>query len=314
MRPDVRNSAEQVAGRRPVRIAVMIPAGPRDDIADTLASVVRYTDPSRVIVIMDDTAGPEAAGRGLTAESADIEIITSRPARPGTQGGLWVKMAPAYRWLLAKYQPGIVLRLDADAVMLGSGLEAAAEDAFRRHPEAGLLGSYRVGADGGQRDFHPVARQLRAETGPLGLRHPRLRAGLRRYVSLARGGGYVEGEHVLGCAFLLRGGALQGIHRAGGFSTPWLEASRLGDDHIMSLMTVAAGYKIADFGGPADPIAVKWEELPAHPAELLARGKLVTHSVRSWGDLTERQIRDIFAAARAVPSRVGHRLWPGSST
>jgi hypothetical protein len=281
-------------GRPPVRIAVMIPAGPRDDIADTLASVVQYTDPSRIVVVMDD-----AARAGQVSTSPDIVVIKSRPARPGTEGGLWVKMAPVYRWLLERYRPGIVLRLDADAVILGSGLEAAAEESFRRDPAVGLLGSYRVGYDGKPRDFRPAARDLRSETGVRGLRHPQLRAGLRRYVARARHHGYVDGEHALGCAFLLRAEAIEAIQANGGFSQPWWEASKLGDDQIMSLITVAAGYKIADFGGPADPLALKWKELPAHPAELLAKRKLVTHSVRAWGELTERQIRDIFAAARA---------------
>lgn len=278
----------------------MIPAGPGDDVADTVASVVRYADPSRVIVIMDDASGPDAANCDVPGACPGITVIKSQPARPGTQGGLWLKMSPAYRWLLQNYQPGIVLRLDADAVILGAGLEAAAEEVFGRDPEAGLLGSYRVRCDGEPRDFRPAARQLRSETGLRGLRHPRLRAGLRRYLGLARSHGYVDGEHVLGCAFLLRAEAIQALYENGCFSQPWLEASRLGDDQIMSLMTLASGYKIADFGGPADPIAVKWEELPAHPADLLAQGKLVTHSVRSWGDLSERQIRGIFAAARAA--------------
>ncbi len=288
--------AETSAGppteRRPVRIAVVIPAGPRDDIADTLASVLRYTDPSRIVVIVDDTSVPPEP-------APDVRVIRAGQARPGTQGGLWVKTAPVYRWILQHYQPGIVLRLDADAVILGPGLEAAAEQAFRRNPGIGLLGAYRVGPDGGRRDFRPAARQLRAEIGPRGLRRPQLRAGLRRYVRLARDHGYVDGEHVLGCAFLLRAEAIRDIDRAGGFRQRWLEASRLGDDQIMSLLTVAVGHKIADFGGPADPLALTWRGLPAHPSELLERGKLVTHSVRSWGDLTERQIRGTFAAARA---------------
>jgi hypothetical protein len=282
--------------RRPVRIAVVIPAGPGDDIADTLASVLQYADPSRVVVVVDDTSSASALEPGLTP---DVTVMRAGPARPGTQGGLWVKTARAYRWILENYEPDMVLRLDADAVILGPGLEAAAEQAFGRHPGVGLLGAYRIGPDGGRRDFRPAARQLRAEIGPRGLRRPKLRAGLRRYVRLAREHGYVDGEHVLGCAFLLRAGAIRDIDRAGGFSQPWLEASRLGDDQIMSLLTVAAGHQIADFGGPADPLALKWRGLPAHPSGLLAQGKLVTHSVRSWGDLTERQIRSTFAAARA---------------
>lgn len=290
-------TAGPLTDRRPVRIAVVIPAGPGDDIADTLASVLRYADSSRVVVIVDDNSSASAVHPELTP---DVTVMRAGQARPGTQGGLWVKTAPAYRWILDRYEPEMVLRLDANAVLLGPGLEAAAEQAFRRNPEAGLLGAYRVGPDGGRRDFRPAARQLRAESGPRGLRRPELRAGLRRYVRLAREHGYVDGEHVLGCAFLLRAEAIRDIDRAGGFSQRWLEASRLGDDQIMSLLTVAAGHKIADFGGPADPLALKWRGLPAHPSDLLAQGKLVTHSVRSWGDLTERQIRRTFAAARAT--------------
>ena len=302
MRPqDPRDAgvAAPVTQRQPVRIAVIIPAGPRDDIADTLASVVRYTDSSRIIVVVDDSSSSSVSRSELASTSSGVRVIRSLPARPGTQGGLWVKVAPVYRWLLERYQPRMVLRLDADAVMLGSGLEAAAEEAFDGNPGVGLLGSYRLGPDGGPRDFGPPARQLRAEIGARGLRRPQLRAGLRRYVRLARDHGYVDGEHVLGCAFLLRAEAIQSIYSNGCFDHPWLEASRLGDDHIMSLMTIASGYKIADFGGPDHPLALKWNGLPAHPAELLAKGKLVTHSVRSWGDLTEPQIRAIFAEARA---------------
>lgn len=291
--------AAALTGLRAVRIAVIIPAGPKDEISDTLDSVLHYTDPSRIVVIVDDASSLNAKHPQLTGTPSDVVVIKAQPARPGKTGGLWVKVAPAYRWVLERYQPGVVLRLDADAVMLGPGLETAAEEAFNRNPEVGLLGSYRVGPDGGRRDFQPAAKQLRREIGSCGLRHPQLRAGLRNYVRLARNYGYVDGEHVLGCAFLLRTEAIRNIHSNGCFSQQWLEESSLGDDHIMSLVTVAAGYKIADFGGPAGPLAVKWRGLPAHPAELLAKGKLVTHSVRSWGELTEREIRSIFANARA---------------
>lgn len=288
-----------VITRQSVRIAVIIPAGPRDDIVDTLASVLCYTDSSRIVVVVDDASSLSSKHSDLTNTSSDVVVIKAQRARAGTQGGLWVKAAPAYRWLLERYEPGIVLRMDADALILGPGVEAAAEGAFDRNPKVGLLGSYRVGPDGGRRDFRPAAKELRKEIGLRGLRHPQLRAGLRHYVRLARNNGYVDGEHVLGCAFLLRAEAIRGIYSNGCFNQPWLEDSMLGDDHIMSLMTVASGYKIEDFGGPADPLALRWKGLPAHPAELLANGKLVTHSVRSWGELAEREIRNIFADARA---------------
>ena len=41
---------------------------------------------------------------------------------------------------------------------------------------------------------------------------------------------------------------------------------------LTTLLTIAAGFRIGDFGGPADPLALRWRGLPAHPAELLAGG------------------------------------------
>jgi hypothetical protein len=212
---------------------------------------------------------------------------------------LWTKLAAGYRWLLDRYEPGLVLRLDADALLIGHGLEAAAEKAFAENPEAGLIGSYRIGPDGGLRDFSPAARLLHAETGPRGLAQPRRRASLRRQRRLARGHGYSDGEHALGAAYIHSYPAVRWIHSAGLFDQPSLVTSKLCEDHIMALLTMAGGYRLADFGGPDDPMAVRWRGLPAHPLDLLAAGKLVTHSVRSWQDLNEPQIRAIFAQARA---------------
>ena len=281
-----------------VRIAVIVPAGPRDDVLDTLASVVHYTEPSRIIIIVDDTSILKNSVRRIRELWADIVVIPAPPRAPGTQGGLWVKLAAGYRWLLERYEPRIVLRLDADALLIGHGLESRAEQAFASNQTVGLLGSYRTGPDGGVRDSSWAARQLRAEAGIRGLLRPRCRSNLRHCLKLARGNGYIDGESALGGAYIHSYEAAERIYRHGWFSQPWFASSKLGEDHIMALLTTAAGYRIGDFGGPIDPLALKWQGLPAHPADLLNAGKLVTHSVRSWQDLTERQIRDIFAKER----------------
>jgi hypothetical protein len=288
--------------RAKVRIAVLVPAGPRDDVFDTLASVVRYTDSSRVILVVDDTgsltSGSNAAR--LSDLSCDIAVIPAVAGLPGLFGRLWVKLSAGYQWILDRYEPGLVMRLDADALLIGPGLERQAEQAFAGDPAVGLLGSYKVGPDDGLRDFSWAARQIRREAGLQGLLQPSMRKAIRSYYLLARRNGYTDGEHVLGGAYIHSSAAIHAIARNG-----WLENSQLlkdshiGDDHLISMLTVAAGYRIADFGGSASPMALAWRGLPAHPADLLARGKLVTHSVRSWQDLTEQQIRAIFAAARA---------------
>jgi hypothetical protein len=293
---------------RPLRIAVIIPAGPRDDVLDTLASVVQYTDPSRVILVIDDTGVLGARSAQVRDLSEDIVVIPAPAKAPGAYGGLWVKLAAGYTWVLERFRPGIILRMDADALMLGAGIEAAAEKTFADDPGAGMLGSYRVGPDGNSRDFSPAARILRAEEGLHGLIHPRCRSRVRYYAELARQRGYMAGEHALGAAYVHSYHAASRLHQMGWFNEPRLASASLGEDHLMSLLTVAAGFRIGDFGGPGDPLALKWRGLPAQPSELLANGKLVTHSVRSWGQLTEAQIRSAFAEARAatgIPQ--GHR-------
>jgi hypothetical protein len=281
-----------------VRIAVLIPAGPRDDALDTLASVVHYTDPSRVIVVIDDSGKHLARNNQIARLSSDIVVLPAVPARPGKSGGLWWKQAAGYRWILEHYQPGVILRLDADALFIGHGLEAEAEQVFASDPTIGLLGSYRVGPDGGIRTFTLARRRLRAETGVRGLLKPKRRASLRGYHALARSHGYVDGENTLGAASILSYAAVKAIYDKGWFGDQMLATSSLDDDHLLALVTVAAGFRLADFGDPDGPLAVRMYTLPDHPAELLAAGKVVVHSVRSWQDLTEPDIREFFAKSR----------------
>jgi hypothetical protein len=281
-----------------VGIAIIIPAGPRDDVLDTIASVVRYAGLSRIIVVIDDTSIRHDSINRIPDLQTDTVVIPAPPEAPGTQGGLWVKLAAGYRWVLERYEPRMILRLDADALFIGRGLESKAAQAFASDPTIGLLGSYRIGPDGGARDPSWAARQLRVETGFRGLLHPRCRSTLRHLLDLGHYHGYVDGESALGGAYIHSYKAAECIYRHGWLSLPWLASSKLGEDHIMSLLTAAAGFRIGDFGGPADPLALKWQGLPAHPTDLLTAGKLVTHSVRSWQKLSERQIRDIFAQAR----------------
>jgi hypothetical protein len=282
-----------------LRIGVIVPAGPRDDVLDTLASVVHYTDPSRVIVVIDDTAGSGLGPGGAGDLSPDITVLPAPPRAPGGLGGLWVKLAAGYRWLLERYEPQTILRLDADALLIGHGLESCAEAAFLAQPDVGLLGSYRIDPAGEPRDWSWAARRLEVEAGPRGWRHPVRRSQLRQFLAAARTHGYVAGENVLGGAYLHSYQAAQRIQANGWLDRPELATSRLGEDHIMSLITRAAGYRLADLGGPQGPLAVKWQGLSAHPADLLASRKLVVHSVRSWQDLSEAEIRRTFQQARA---------------
>jgi hypothetical protein len=132
--------------------------------------------------------------------------------------------------------------------------------------------------------------------GIRGLRHPSCRRTLKTLVASAPG--YIPGEHALAAAVVYREQAIGEMYRRGLLDLNGLASSRLGDDHIFGLITVAAGYRTDDFSGPGDPMAVKWKGLPSAPEDLIKTGKLVTHSIRSWDKMSEPEIRDYFAAAR----------------
>lgn len=167
-----------------MRLAVIVPAGPGDDVADTLASVIHYTVPSRIVVVVDDTRARDGGPGRFGGPWPDTVVLPAPPGAPGGHGGLWVKLAAGYRWILDRYEPGVILRLDADALVIGAGLESEAERAFSRDPAVGMLGSYRIGPDGGLRDTSWASRQLRIETGLRGLLWPKRRSALRRSLEL----------------------------------------------------------------------------------------------------------------------------------
>lgn len=282
------------------RIGVVLPVGRRDAEAafDTLASALYHLDDSRIIVVVDDSGGQAEFAARVRAISREIVVLPAPPRAPGGLGGLWVKIASGYQWLLDRYRPDIILRLDADALIIGTGLEECATRKFAENPEAGLLGSYRIDSNGQRRDWSWPARRLGIEAGVRGLRHPQRRRQLHLLMALARQRGYVDGEHALGGGYIHSFNAAHDILLNGWLRQPCFATSKLGEDHIMGLLTVAAGYRIADFARPEDPMAMKWRGLPSHPDKLLADKKLVTHSVRAWETLDEAEIRAIFRAAR----------------
>lgn len=275
------------------RVVVVIPAGPRDDIDDTLASVVRYAGSERILVI-DDTQG-----RGVNFTHDNLTIL---PATVGSDritkahGRLFVNLCAAYRYAIERIEFDLLLRLDADALLIGGGLPEAAWTRFTESPGLGVLGSYRIGPDGRVRDWEPAGWNIRVTSGLRGMRRPKARRVLRKL--LADADKYVLGEHVLGAATFYRREILDAMYERGYLELSELASLTIAEDHLFGLVAAATGFETGDFSGPEDPMAVRWKGLPASPADLIRTGKLVTHSVRSWQDMDEREIRDYFASMR----------------
>jgi hypothetical protein len=279
-----------------LRVVVLMPVGPADDAADSIRSALHYLGSSRAVVAIDDTRDARRR-QEMNDLGHEVHVIPSSGER-GKLGGLFLKLAAGYRYALRKFDFDVLLRMDADALVIGPRPEEDAIEAFARRPGAGLLGSFRVRCDGAPRDMEPVARLLRHEAGVLGIRRPSRWRLLRRWLQEARANGYLDGDHVLGGAYFHRRECVADIARRGWLDPAPLATSPLSEDHLMSLLTVAAGWDIDDFGGPTGILALRWLGLPMHPDELMRREKKITHSVRTWTDMDEKEIRARFAAAR----------------
>ena len=271
-----------------MRAAVVIPAGPglrEDFVDDTLRSVRERLGVPHTLIVVNDSP--------RRTWPDDVVVVPAPVGRPGTRGGLFVKLAAGIRRALELGEFDVLLRLDTDALVLRPGMVEEAVTRFDADPSVGLLGAVAVGPDGGARSFAPAAAILRPEAGLglrglRGLRHPALRRRLRS--------GPVDGSHPLGGAYLLSAACCRSLASSGWLSAPELAYSRAGDDHLMGLAVQACGFSLGEFSRPGDPLAVQWVGLPAAPAALWASGACVTHSVKSWGDLDEAAVRAEFRA------------------
>ncbi len=272
---------------------VLISSAPRDNVVDTVDSVRTFMPEWRVVVIDDGV--PDVRGDGLPD---DVTVLPPLNYPRNTLGALWMKYCYGLKFILVNRPSDFILKLDADALVVASGLEAVIGRVFA-DPQVGLAGVYRIDPSGGRRDFSPIARAIGAEAK--GLRswvRPFARGPLRSLLVEARRNGYETGEHALGAANVIRTRMLEDWARRGWLSLKGLGTSHVPDDALLSLTTRAAGFTIAELGGRDGPFGVTWRGLPASPPELAASRAVIVHSVRSWEDWTEGEIRSFFKDRR----------------
>ncbi len=289
---------------RTKKLVVVMPVGPNlryDFVLDTVDSIKRYATGSCQIVIVDDSGA--GVGARLLQDEPSVDVIVTEGAQ-GLYGGLYVGTSLAFAHVLANYDFSVLLRLDTDALVIGSDAEDQAIRYFADHPDVGMLGSYRFGCDGVRRDFTPARRLLKKEIAisSLLLAPQRFKRFwfLRANVARAVANGYELGEHCLASAVFFSSACVRALAAEKLLNRSELQTSRLGDDHLFGLLTVAAGFKIADFATHDLPIGVRWRGLPFAPQELLDRKKRLIHSTRFWNDMNEEQIRDFFRVIRAA--------------
>jgi hypothetical protein len=287
--------------------AVLIPVGPAprelDRLRDTLESVQAFEDSRQIhLVLVDD--GVESRDLGVPAARWGSLDFIRNPGLGRSVGAYGSMVAGTLNGLrtVAARKPDFVLKLDTDALVIGRvlpGLKTAFADS-----RVGLVGSYTHTCIGDRRDWSgwvPVLRRaehaLSLGPGPrLTYRRRRSRHWVRHVLSEARGNGYELGAHALGGAYAVGPGLLERTDLLEW--QPWL-GTGLGEDVVVGALTFAAGLTIRGLTGRGEPFGLAWQGLPLPPAELIANGHSVVHSVKDQPLGDEQSIRGYFRSARA---------------
>ena len=287
-----------------MRLAVVMPIGPYcrpEFVADTLDSIEAFCVPERRIVLVDDSR--QGIGAKVAVGRAGVEVIET-PAARGTHGGLYLSLSDAMQVALTE-PSDVLLRLDTDALVAAPGWEEAAVQLFNEQPRLASLGHCRVDPHGTPRSHAYAAGRIAKATSLKGLVKFRSRAQwqqVRSLVADARSNGW-DGEAVMGGIAVYRPEALQDLDRRGLLGAPSLTNLGIEEDYAFGLALRANGWELGEFGSDFDdlPMYARHKDLAAHPDEILAKGKALIHSTKSWEQIDEASIRAIFRAARPSP-------------
>jgi glycosyltransferase involved in cell wall biosynthesis len=291
---------DPVKGKLDAVIFLPFTDGELSMLLDTLESIDRFvTEPHHVIAVDDCSRGH--LDEELRRLRPDITVLRNA-RRHGGRSGLYVTMANACKHALDHFDFRVFMKMDTDALMVGKSLVPGAIQYFDAHPGVGILGSYRVRADGERRSWLKWKLAFWYESHPFRtlLGKTRLWADpIRRARSVA----YDVGENVLGGAYFIRGECVAAMRREGLLDYQFdaiLRESRIGDEIIFSLMCKASGYDIHDFGAPSHSMALALTSLPLPKDDILRLGKTVIHSVKRGLDgESQEELRAYFRARRA---------------
>ena len=279
-----------------VLVVIPTPASHFDMMLDVIESIRFYVRRTCLIVVIDDS-GNGAVRRMLQEKKVDgpIEVICNdRPM--GKQGGLFISFARAYRYCLKNYKFKMLIRMDTDALITGFGLDKQAIDFFEVNPGTGIIGSYNIKSDGTRRRWWQWALVLLYESSPLMPVLGKVRLWVEE-LKKARGNGYRLGENVFGGACILSHSCLAAMNAAGFLDLE--PETRLEEDVIFSMLALASGFRLADFGMPDQCMSLGMYCLPIPKEQIVSQGKTLVHSLKKGLDgETQQDLRSYFRSYR----------------
>jgi hypothetical protein len=257
---------------------------------DTLDSI-RACEPAADICVLDDCTA-DGTHEILTdwAAAHPGTLVRRNPTRRGYRG-----IATSVFSLLEAIAgqprvPELIIKIDPDTYLIAPGVA----DLMRRRFAAvgpGIVGPYRIGANGGARTFGRLRRNMLLDLLPVGVHKDRrsVRVGLpfwASYLALARRHGYEMGEHVLGALSGMHGDTLRAIHDSGflGAIPERYRALTVEEDVLLGLATRAVGHHLIDI--TQDPSTARvWIQfrppIPQTASALLESQMLAVHPLKA---------------------------------
>lgn len=281
-------------------VVVLIPVGPfvnLNFLRDTIESIETHFSKPFKLVLVDDSQ------RNISeyALGGAIDIIRT-PHNMGKNSGLYFSLCLGLRHIISKYKFDVVLRLDEDAIIIGDDPGADAITYFNLNPNVGIIGSYNLAWDGFPRSFEWGKEIILKETSILGrilnILCIRKCGNYSGFLEKAIRNNYKLGEHVLGGAVFFSYKLINELNDKKFLPSKAFEGSKLQEDYIFGILTKAVGMELGDFVTGNYPMCIAWKGLPVHPRILLSMKKKITHSTKSYLNMSEQDIREIFSNAR----------------
>ena len=268
-------------------------------LMDTIKSIEYYVKEKFHIIAVDDFS-PSRLDDRLRKEMPNITVLRN-PKKHGGRSGLYVTQAIAAKHALSQFNFKVFIKMDTDALMVGSSIITESIRKFEEDPQLGILGSYKQRADGKRRNWRRWKVMFWYESSQLRrlLKKPVL---WKSAIRAAFKNGYDLGENVLGGCYVINARCIQEMAREGYLDYEYekvLNYSVIGDEIIFSMFCKAVGFHIGEFGRPEDPMVIALDIVPMPVEKIISDRKAVIHSVKKgYRNETQQELREFFRSLR----------------
>jgi hypothetical protein len=235
---------------------------------ELLDSLATYLDCDYEVVVADDAT---TDGTHECLLNAGCWVV--RNPQKLYLAGIDLTLRRAFLEAHRLFESPIYLKIDPDALVIGTGLLNALQTVFSADPKIGLLGT-------------PYDMAIR--------------------------NGYQLGDGVQGGAYAVSHDCLDTVIRHGwfhgknGYHPSIIKGQHVAEDSLIAMLTYASGFRAQDIGGPGQPFGIWDVGLPMPPEELVRQNRLVTHAIK-YKDAASLEARNFFRARRDAYRSGQHR-------